>query len=252
MFVLTRVSVSDSCLSIASDCRFSSAYCWLSGVVVGSWLSGIGCRVLTVGCQMSLSMVVVWTWLSGIGCRVLAVDCRMSLSVVVVGTRLSGISCRLSAVDCRMSLSVAVVGTRLSGISCRVSAVDRCRYRALDHKVPLNIEHHSVSLSSPPNWDSPTLSPSTECVPPGTKGGEDTLACWWGGGVSQFGRLEKKPCTLSTLCSGYKLLSLFYFLLYSITSAASEPSQLENFWYTFIFFISSALSSTRTFVLIIT
>ncbi len=44
----------------------------------------------------------------------------------------------------------------------------------------------------------PSLSPASECVPPPrTKGGAHLPA--GEGGVSQFGRLEKKPSTLSTL-----------------------------------------------------
>jgi hypothetical protein len=39
-------------------------------VDVCHWLSGDGCRVLTVDCQVALSVVVV-----GSGCRVLVVDC---------------------------------------------------------------------------------------------------------------------------------------------------------------------------------
>jgi hypothetical protein len=48
------------------------------------------------------------------------------------------------------------------------------------------------------NWDSPNPSLASECAPPhGTKEG-GTLACGGGGGGYQFGRLEKKPSTLST------------------------------------------------------
>jgi hypothetical protein len=98
----------------------------MSVVDVGTWLSGVGCRVFTVDCRMSLSVVVVGTWLSGVGCRVLTFDCRMSMSVVVVGTWLSGVGCRVLTIDCRMSMSVVVVGTWLSGIGCRLWTVD-CR-----------------------------------------------------------------------------------------------------------------------------
>ncbi len=42
---------------------------------------------------------------------------------------------------------------------------------------------------------------SSKCVGPlATKRGGATLACVWEGGGSQFGRLERKPGTLSTLC----------------------------------------------------
>jgi hypothetical protein len=46
----------------------------------------------------------------------------------------------------------------------------------------------------------PHPSPARECCPPPIwiQGGS-TLACGWGGGRSQFGRLEKKPSTLFTL-----------------------------------------------------
>ncbi len=53
-------------------------------------------------------------------------------------------------------------------------------------------------LSPRPIWDSHSLSRKRECLPR-TKWGEDTLACGWGSGGSQFGRLEKKPSTLSIL-----------------------------------------------------
>jgi hypothetical protein len=64
-------------------------------------------------------------------------------------------------------------------------------------------------LSPRLNWDPPTPSPpaSVFSPPPGTKGGGDTLACGWGGGGSQFGRLERKPSTLSTLwCTRKKII----------------------------------------------
>ncbi len=90
-------------------------------------------------------------------------------------------------------------------------------------------------LSARPNWDSPTLSSTSVCVPPpGTKGGGgDTLACLWGvgaGGKSQFRRLEKKPSTLSTLWSKpesmkYKYDITYTFLWYSPHSATSSMSQ---------------------------
>jgi hypothetical protein len=43
----------------------------LSVIVTGSWVSGVGCRVLVVGgCSWVLG---VGCWLSGVGCRVLVV-----------------------------------------------------------------------------------------------------------------------------------------------------------------------------------
>ncbi len=54
------------------------------------------------------------------------------------------------------------------------------------------------------NWDSPTPSPTSECTPPprtGGGGGMGThLPACEGVGESQFGRLERKLCTLSSLC----------------------------------------------------
>jgi hypothetical protein len=57
-------------------------------------------------------------------------------------------------------------------------------------------------LSPRPNWDSPTPSLASECVPPPEqKGGGTHSHADEGLGESQFGRLEKKPRTLSTLCT---------------------------------------------------
>jgi hypothetical protein len=56
-------------------------------------------------------------------------------------------------------------------------------------------------LSTRPNWDSPTPSPPSESVlPPGAKRGGTHSPAGEGVGECQFGRLEKKPSTLSTLC----------------------------------------------------
>ncbi len=53
--------------------------------------------------------------------------------------------------------------------------------------------------------DSPAPSPASECPPPETNGGGGaTLACGWGGEGSHFGRLERKPGTLSNLCARVK------------------------------------------------
>ena len=59
-------------------------------VVDCCWLSGVGCRDITVDGRVSLSVVVVGSWLSGVDCRVLAVDCRCRLSVTfsIVGAQL--------------------------------------------------------------------------------------------------------------------------------------------------------------------
>jgi hypothetical protein len=49
----------------------------------------VGCRLLY------LSVVIVCCWLSGIGCKVLTID-RLVLLSLVVGCQLSGVGCRLS------------------------------------------------------------------------------------------------------------------------------------------------------------
>ncbi len=49
-------------------------------------LSGVGS-----GCQVFLSVLVVCCWLSGVGCRVLTVDFRVSWLVVAVGSWSSGV-----------------------------------------------------------------------------------------------------------------------------------------------------------------
>jgi hypothetical protein len=63
------------------------------------------------------------------------------------------------------------------------------------HEVHIYLEYHSVCPPRP-NWDPHLLSRKRVC-PPGTKGGGTHSL---GAGSSQFGRLEKKPSTLSTLC----------------------------------------------------
>ncbi len=55
-----------------------------------------------------------------------------------------------------------------------------------------------------------------ECVPPpgtGRGGGGVTLACGRGGGQTHFGRLERKPGTLSTLCKPVSSVRYFSNLL---------------------------------------
>ncbi len=52
----------------------------LSVVVAGSWLLGVGCRVLVIGCW--LVVVVAGSWVSGFGCQVLVVGgCSWILGV---------------------------------------------------------------------------------------------------------------------------------------------------------------------------
>jgi hypothetical protein len=65
-----------------------------------------------------------------------------------------------------------------------------------------------------------TPSPASECAPPWTKGGGDTLSCGWGGDrarESQFRRLEKS-LALCLLCAIYKrnIKSTKWILMYSI------------------------------------
>jgi hypothetical protein len=60
------------------------------------------------------------------------------------------------------------------------------------HKVNIFLEYHG--LFPRPNWESPTTSPASECAPPELKGGGGERVR-----ESQFGRLEKRPSTLSTL-----------------------------------------------------
>ncbi len=50
-------------------------------------LSGVGCLVLTVNCQVSLSVVLVGSLLSGVGYRVLVVDCLFRLSLMMSFSR---------------------------------------------------------------------------------------------------------------------------------------------------------------------
>ncbi len=51
---------------------------------VGCWVLVVMCLYCT-DCLLYLLVVVVGCWLSGIGCHALNVDCRVLLSVVVVG-----------------------------------------------------------------------------------------------------------------------------------------------------------------------
>jgi hypothetical protein len=70
------------------------------------------------------------------------------------------------------------------------------------YKVEIYLEYHMQCLSRRPNWDSPPPPPPSckRVCPPRNQRGGGTLACGWGsGGSHQFGRLEKKLSTLSTL-----------------------------------------------------
>ncbi len=81
------ISILSCCILFVSvvGCRCwlnVGCWCWLSGVYIGGssllWLSGVRCRMLTVGCLVSLSMVLVGSWLSIVCCWlfIVGVDCR--------------------------------------------------------------------------------------------------------------------------------------------------------------------------------
>ncbi len=85
-------------------------------VVVFCCLSGVGHGVLSQCCQVSLTVVVFFSsrllgvgcrvLISGVGFRVLVVGCWLSgvdYQVLVVGCWLSGVGCRVLAVDCWLS-----------------------------------------------------------------------------------------------------------------------------------------------------
>ncbi len=84
----------------------------------------------------------------------------------------------------------------------------------------------------------PAPSPASECdpPPPWNQSGGATLACGWGGEGSQFGRLQRKPCTLYTLwfdpspCR-YMLTQrklLLHFHLYSFFSLCWRRASMKN------------------------
>ncbi len=58
-----------------------------------------------------------------------------------------------------------------------------------------------MSVPSSELWLPPPVQQANLSLPRNQRGGGDTLACGWGSGGSQFGRLKKKPSTLSTLWS---------------------------------------------------
>jgi hypothetical protein len=69
-----------------------------------------------------------------------------------------------------------------------------------NHKVPTYIASAPQCPSPRWNWDPPTPSPASECaLPPEKKGGGAHLLVGEGVDESQFGRLETKLSTLSTL-----------------------------------------------------
>jgi hypothetical protein len=71
----------------------------------------------------------------------------------------------------------------------------------MEHKIHIYLEYLSVCPLV--GMEPPTPSPAIECViPPVTNGGDTHSPAGEGVGESQFGRLEKKPSPLSTLCDG--------------------------------------------------
>jgi hypothetical protein len=77
----------------------------------------------------------------------------------------------------------------LTNTTCQVVFAIIIFFIFFSHKVRIYLEYHNVCPLV--RIGTPNPSPAIEFVPPGTKGGM---------GGSQFGRLEKKPSTLSPLC----------------------------------------------------
>ncbi len=76
-------------------------------------------------------------------------------------------------------------------------------------------------LSPRPNWERPNPSPTSECVPPGTKGGGTHSPAGEGVGREyQFGRPEKKSSYLSTLW--YESIFSLIEFMYSSTGKFSK------------------------------
>jgi hypothetical protein len=122
--------------------RMSVVECWLMIVgcrlllllLVSALLSGVCglsvvCWLMIVGCRL---LLFVPAWLSGVGCRVWTNDCRMSLVVVcpcvVVGCRLSRADWWLSDVACycycwSLHCYRAYVGWRVLTDDCWMSLV---------------------------------------------------------------------------------------------------------------------------------
>ncbi len=72
---------------------------------------------------------------------------------------------------------------------------------ARGHSTKYHIYIENPRLSPRRNWDPPTPSPASDCVPPlwNQRRGEIHSPASEGVGGAQFGRLEKKPSTLSSL-----------------------------------------------------
>jgi hypothetical protein len=95
---------------------------WMTGVsvdrvVVRSRLSGVGCRVVTFDCSMSLSVVPVWRRVSVVECSLFwltVVSVDRSCQFLVVGCRLSSAHC----FDWQVYLSMVVDSSWLSGVEC--------------------------------------------------------------------------------------------------------------------------------------
>jgi hypothetical protein len=90
-FIFFTFLVGGPLSGVGDDCRS-----YLSVVV-----SVIGCRLSSaVDYQVSLSVVVVGSWLSCVGCRWSGVGCRLSVSVVRGQVLVVDCLCRLSVVRC--------------------------------------------------------------------------------------------------------------------------------------------------------
>ncbi len=96
------------------------------------------------------------------------------------------------------------------------------------------LEYH-CGQSPRPNWDSSTLSPPSESLnphlPPGTKGGGDTLVYWKGGGGSQFRRLEKKSPVLCLLFVLISSLSSTQYLVAYLYASTYRKQLSDNYKY---------------------
>jgi hypothetical protein len=113
-------------------------------------------------------------------------------------------------------LDFALVSIQLISQWLRLSHVRHCPYRPVPksqyrqeyyYSIPAPIPLSTiVPVSVPSSGLGPTpphtTSPPSECVPPprNQRGGGDTRLRVSGLGWSKFGRLEKKPSTLPTLC----------------------------------------------------
>ncbi len=111
------------------------------------------------------------------------------------------------------------------------------------------LEYHSVGPLVRIGTPHP-LSRKRMCTPtPEPKGG--TLACGWGGGGSQFGRLEKNPCLLYAYTGGREKSSgqahLFNIWTAGATGRTSGQPMVElSLWWSISFKIGPLESKTKT------